>query len=166
MNVREACRKSVRTCAPNTSVAEAGRIMAEVGRCTLPVVDDVGKLLGLIQSRDLLLLVSLSGHCPDDIPVRAAVVPMLYSCRMADEVREALRTMRLQRTHSLPIVDGAGVFQGMLSLEDLALAAKTEQMAGPSDISHEDIVLAMKMVYGARAKANTLVPEDQPLIWL
>jgi CBS domain-containing protein len=48
MRAREAMTRDVHTVSPNATVAEAALVMRETGHGTLPVVDDGGKLLGLV----------------------------------------------------------------------------------------------------------------------
>src|SRR5512140_3418936 len=140
MNVGDACSRTVPSCTEETSLAEAGRLLRESEAPCLPVVSDVGKLVGLVSDRDLFEALSLANRPAEDVSVRSALRPILPSCRGTDGVREALRIMRTEGTRLLPVVDGAGVFQGMLTLDDLALAARPERAAGPADITDEDVV--------------------------
>jgi CBS domain-containing protein len=166
MNVEDVCHRKSPTCLGDTTVAEAGRLMREGDVRTLPVLNDAGKVLGLVEERDLLHLVILSGRPADVLPIRAAVHPLLHSCRKTDSLRDALRTMRTQGMELLPVVDGAGLLEGILSFDDLAFAAKTEGAAGPTDVTDEDVVLAMKMMRKERPRDNPRVSEYHPVIWI
>jgi CBS domain-containing protein len=166
MNVGEACTRTVPSCTEETSLAEAGRLLRESEVDCLPVVSDVGKLVGLVSDRDLFEALSLAGRPAEDVPVRSALRPILQSCRGTDGVRDALRIMRTQGTRLLPVVDGAGVLQGMVSLDDLALAARPEGAAGPGDITDEDVVLALKLIQQRKSAPQQAAPENRSKIWI
>jgi len=166
MNVGDACIQTIPFCTEETSLAEAGRLLREGEADCLPVVSDEGKLVGLVSDRDLFEALSLAGRPAEDVPVRSALRPILQSCRGTDGLRDALRIMRTQGTRLLPVVDGAGVLQGMLSLEDLALAARPEGAAGPADITDEDVVLALKLIGQRKSAPKRPAPETRPKIWI
>jgi hypothetical protein len=46
----------------------------------------------------------------------------------------------------------------MLSLSDVALAAKPDRYAGPTDVTDEDLALAMKTICGRRLPLESRVP--------
>lgn len=166
MNVGDLCHRTSFTCSAETTLAEAARLMREGDVHSLLVLSDVGKVLGWVEERDLLHLCVLSNRPPDVLPIRAAVHPVLYSCRKSDGLRDALRTMRTQGLQLLPIVDGAGILEGVLSFDDLAFSAKTEATAGPTDVTDEDVVLAMKMMRKERVREHPPIPEHQPVTWI
>lgn len=146
MKVEDVCVRSVRSCTKESTLADAGNLMWE-GNCdALPVVDEVGRVVGIIFDRDVCMAAAVTGQPASAMPVRVAFHPRVHTCRMLDGVRDALRTMRIRRVRRLPVVDGADLLQGMLSLEDLARAAKPDREAGSGDISFEDLALALKMI--------------------
>jgi CBS-domain-containing membrane protein len=161
MKVEEICTRAVKSCGRETSVADAADLMWEADCGALPVVDDSGRVVGIVTDRDLCMALALTGQRAEDLPVRSLVSSTLRTCRPADEVRDALRTMRLYKVRRLPVVDGAGVLQGMLSLCDLARASRPDATAGPSDIADEDLTLALKAIC-ARKPAASAAPAPRP----
>jgi len=160
MRVEDVCTRSVKSCAKNTSLADAANLMEE-GECgILPVLDDAGKVLGVVTDRDICLTLALIRQPAADVPVRVLSTRTLHTCRLHDGLREALGTMRTNRVRRLPVVDGAGVLQGMLSFCDVALAAKPERLAGPTDVTDEDLALALKTI-SARKPLETPSPTPQ-----
>jgi CBS domain-containing protein len=129
----------------------------------LPVIDEGGRVVGIVTDRDLCMALALTGRAPADLPVRSVVHSSLHTCRPSDEVREALRQMRLHRIRRLPVVDGAGVLQGMLSFADVARVARPDGLAGPADIADEDLVLALKTIC-ARKRVDPPVPAPEHVI--
>lgn len=159
MKVDEICTRSVKSCAQETSLADAANLMWEADCGVLPVLDEAGRVIGVVTDRDICMALALISQPAADVPVRVLLRLPLHTCRPSDEIREALRTMRTERVRRLPVVDGAGILQGMLSFNDLALAAKPERLAGPSDVTDEDLMLALKTI-GAhrRAAASPMEP--------
>jgi predicted transcriptional regulator len=66
----------------------------------------------------------LSGQPLAQIPVGRAMSKQLWTCRADAPVEEALAKLCEHQVHRLAVVDGDGVLIGVLSLSDLALAAK------------------------------------------
>ena len=150
MKVEDIFTREAKSCTPETSAADAADLMYETDCGALPVVDEGGKVIGLVTDRDLALALALTGRPATDLPVRTLLHPTLHTCRTSDEVRDALRTMRLHKIRRLPVVDGAGVLRGMLSFSDVVRAARPDATAGPAEIAHEDVVLALQAICARR----------------
>ena len=158
MIVQEVCTRGVQSCAKDQSLAEAGKIMWDSECGVLPIVDDAGIVTGIITDHDLCMAVVLSGQPAAELPVRMVLQPTVPTCRLSDGVREALGTMRTHKVPHLPVVDGAGVLRGMLFLKDVALASKPDRVAGPTDVTFEDIALAMKTLGRSRLPLEIRIP--------
>jgi CBS domain-containing protein len=157
MKVGDICTRTVKSCGRETSAADAADRMWEADCGALPVVEESGRVVGIVTDRDLCMALALTGQRPEDLPVRTMLPAVLHTCRLADEVRDALRTMRLHKIRRLPVVDGAGVLQGMLSFSDLARVSRPDALAGPADIADEDLSLALKTIC-ARKPAEAAAP--------
>jgi len=55
MRVRDLMEQSAVTCAPATSLVEAGEVMRREDIESLPVVDDRGQIVGIVTDRDIVL---------------------------------------------------------------------------------------------------------------
>lgn len=53
MRVRESMRANVRTCRPNEAISRAERVMKECGSRRVPVVDELGVLIGILSLDDV-----------------------------------------------------------------------------------------------------------------
>lgn len=157
MKVEQICTRPAKSCTPESTLADAGNLMGEADCGLLPVVDDAGRVVGVVTDRDICLALSLTGKPANQVPVRILLQDAVHTCGMGEGVRDALRTMRTRKVRRLPVVDGAGVLCGVISLGDVARAAKPERLAGPSDVTDEDLALALKTISG-RAPAGTAVP--------
>src|SRR4030095_9400718 len=115
MKVEQIFTREVKSVSRETSAAEAADLMWEADCGGLPVVDEGGRVVGIVTDRDLCMALALTNQSAADLPVPSLLPPPLHTCRLSDEVGEALRIMRLHKIRRLPVVDAAGVLQGMLS---------------------------------------------------
>ncbi len=146
MRVYSVMKREPRTCAPETDLATAGRIMAQVDCGFLPVIDAERRVVGLITDRDICLAVTLRDELPSSMRVEHAISGEVYSCNADEEVTEALNTMREFGVRRLPVVDLAGRIEGILSLDDVVLEARalgSEQFTGPF---YSDIARTLKAI--------------------
>ena len=116
------------TVPPDTPVSEAWRTMTERRFRHMPVVEDGGRLVGIVTQRDLLVAARVSGQRidpDDDRPVselmKREVDTVRPECCAAEAARHMLRTKR----SCLPVVDETGTLVGILTEADyLRLAAR------------------------------------------
>ena len=154
MKVKEICTRTVRTCTPETKLSEAGWSMWEGDCGILPVVDEDGKIVGVITDRDICMSASTKYRPAAEIAVRDAFSGKVLTCGGNDDVRDALKTMRQAGIRRIPVVDAQGKLEGILSLNDVALASQDERAAKPTDATYEDLALAMKAICGRRLAAK------------
>ena len=101
--------------APAASLAEAKAVMARSRVGTLVVVDENGRLLGLLTERDLRFAADASQRVGDRMTPRDALV-VHEGTPTADE---AERVMVARKIKKLPLVDGAGILRGLITAKDL-----------------------------------------------
>jgi CBS domain-containing protein len=133
MKIQDVMTSSVRTCGPNSNLADVVREMWEADCGVLPVVTDDGRVIGMITDRDICVAVATQGRTADRIVVReVARNPQVSSCLVTDDTTVALKTMQERQLHRLPVVDGEGRLRGIVSLNDLVThkgAANAAQIA-------------------------------------
>ena len=103
------------TVPPEIPLREARRRMQEFGVGGVVVVDEDGKLLGMVTSRDVLL-------SPDeDVPVRKVMTPRQRLVVAAhDEHLESARDILYRhRIEKLPLVDGEDRLVGLITAKDI-----------------------------------------------
>ena len=101
--------------APSATLAEAKAVMARSRVGTLVVVDEHGRLLGLLTERDLRFAADPSQRVGDRMTPRDALV-VHEGTPTADE---AERVMVARKIKKLPLVDGAGILRGLITAKDL-----------------------------------------------
>jgi CBS domain-containing protein len=161
MKVEDICTRDVKSCTRETPLADAGNLMWDENCDVLPVVDEIGKVLGVITDRDICMAAAVTRQPAPVMPVRVAFQPDVPACRLGDGVRDALRMMRFHKVRRLLVVDGAGILKGILTLTDVALAAKPDRVADTTDVSYEDLALAFKTIFAPRGKEADPVPAPE-----
>ena len=123
MQVAEIMTKDVCSCSPGMNAAAAAELMWNRNFGGLPIVDDGGRVLGIVTDRDLFLALGTSNRRPAELPLGEIMNKDVAHCRPGSDVRDALKTMAQRQLRRLLVVDEAGNLRGMLSLADVALRA-------------------------------------------
>jgi len=121
----------VKTCRPETNLAEAVRDMWEADCGALPVVNDEGRVTGMITDRDICIALATRDRVADRIAVREVTRNQAYTCLLDDDATAALHAMKAHKIRRLPVVDGEGHVRGMLSLNDIVTHAGA---ASPTEV--------------------------------
>jgi CBS domain-containing protein len=128
----------VTSCGPNATLVAAAGVMRGYNCSTLPVIDGGGKVIGMITDRDICLAVSKKDHDVSRIKVSEVISGKVYACAPADDVKDALKTMRKKKAPGLPVVNGAGVLKGILSIDDILLHARKARGKKSRKLSYKD----------------------------
>ncbi|MBI3856789.1 MAG: CBS domain-containing protein, partial [Planctomycetes bacterium] len=124
MNISEICTRGVKSCRPQDDLAAAAAIMWERDCGAVPVLDEAGKLVGVITDRDICIAVATRKRLASEIPVVEVMSGKAVACRTGDSIQEALRLMREARIRRLPILDEKGALKGIVSVNDIILAVR------------------------------------------
>ncbi len=161
MRVRDSMSKSVVSISPSTTIAEALDTMVRSRLSGLPVIDDVGRLVGMVSEGDFLRRSELGAEKPSSswiasllMPGKAAKAYARAHGRRVDEIMsgnvatvepnaslgEAAALMEKRRVKRLPVVEDERVV-GILSRSDFmrTLAEIVRPNADEQPASDEDI---------------------------
>ncbi len=96
------------------TIREASNLMARFKISGVPIVDDAGKLVGIITNRDLQFESSL------DRPIEEAMTrENLITAPMGTTLDEAEAILGKHRIEKLPVVDEKGLLQGLITVKDI-----------------------------------------------
>lgn len=123
MQVQEVMTPSPCACGPGANLSEAIQMMWEGDFGILPVVDDVGHVLGIVTDRDIAIAAGTRNVPASQIPVSDVMTREVQVCHPHNGIPAALALMRERRVRRLPVVDDADRLCGLLSLNDAVLAA-------------------------------------------
>lgn len=108
---------SVVTVAPDTTVLDAIRLMAEKNIGSVVVVDN-SRFLGIVSERDYSRKVILKGKHSSDTKVSEIMSTDLPSLRSDDGVDHCMNIMSQQNLRYLPVFDSNGL-AGIISMSDV-----------------------------------------------
>ena len=105
------------TIEPGATAADAARRMLETGVSSVLVVDEGGRLTGLITATDFVSLVRRN-EPKDETPVEAFMTTDVVTVSPDDSVGDLAEPTDRGYTH-LPVVEAGGELVGMVSTTDL-----------------------------------------------
>lgn len=123
MKIRDLMTREPATCSPTTNLAAAAKLMLDADCGILPVVDGEGKLVGVVTDRDMYIALATRDKRASDITVGDVARTQVFRCEPDDDVETALTTMRQHRVRRLPVEGFGGTVIGIVSMNDLVLAA-------------------------------------------
>jgi CBS domain-containing protein len=146
MKVREVMTSHVKSCRPETNLAAVATLMWEGDCGVLPVVDNAGKVVGMITDRDIAIATATQGRLAAEIAVSDVISGKVYACTVDEDVKPAFKTMRHERVHRLPVVNEDGMLQGILCMNDMVLRAEEAKGRHVPDFSYEEVMSTLKAI--------------------
>jgi CBS domain-containing protein len=125
MQIKDIMTPTVRTCSSGTNVAAAAALMLDGDCGILPVVDDEGKLAGIVTDRDLFIALATRNALASKLTIGEVARKHVWTCSTDDDVHDALATMKEHRVRRLPVEGVGGTVAGIVSMNDIVLAAGT-----------------------------------------
>lgn len=102
------------TLGPDRPLREAAQLMTRFKISGVPIVDDQGRLVGIITNRDLQFERSL------DRPIREVMTQeKLITAPVGTTLDEAERILGRHRIEKLPVVDEQGILRGLITVKDI-----------------------------------------------
>jgi CBS domain-containing protein len=146
MKVHDVMTEEVKFCGPETNLAAAAAIMWENDCGALPIVADSGKAIGVITDRDIAIALGTRNKQAAEIPVRQVISGQLFAASPDDDIHCALKLMRKEKVHRLPVINTQGKLEGILSLNDVALHTMHPNGKATPALNYEDVVSTLKAV--------------------
>jgi CBS domain-containing protein len=119
MKVRDLCLRNVAVCRYDSTLVQAGALMRQHNVGALPVVDQSERVVGVLTDRDIALEVTRRNERPSEILADEVMAERVVTCSSEDDVRRALKLMVKHRVRRLPVTDGDGFLEGILSIDDV-----------------------------------------------
>lgn len=139
MKAKDLMTSQPKTCTPDTNLAAAAELML-AGDCgMLPVVNE-GRLVGVVTDRDLYIALATRNRCASELTVGDVAQSPVYTCAPEEEADAVLATMRTHRVRRVPVEGFGGTVLGVISLDDLALAA------GGQSLADRDVVATLQAI--------------------
>jgi len=110
---------------PDALVTEAAQLLARHRIGAVPVIE-AGRLVGILSERDIVRALARSAESLGRTRVRALMTADVFVARESDPLENVLELMSTKRIRHLPVVDGAGMVIGIVTLGDVAWARERE----------------------------------------
>ena len=120
--VEDVMTERPRALRPETTVMEAARAMETEDVGALPVVEDGGRLAGIVTDRDLALRV-LGDDLDHSTSVARVVSTELVTVSGSDSLEHAMQLMADHQIRRLPVVGDEDRLIGMVAVADISAAA-------------------------------------------
>ena len=114
------------TIRPDTTVAEAARLLSERRIGAVVVSSDGRKAEGILSERDIVRELSRSGAEVLERTASEMMTRKVSTCVCADDALEVLERMTQGRFRHLPVVDDSGAMMGVVSIGDAVFARLKE----------------------------------------
>jgi IMP dehydrogenase len=102
------------TLGPSARLREATAMMREYSISGVPIVDDAGRLVGILTNRDLVFETDL------DRPVHEVMTSEgLVTAPIGTSLEQAEETLRRNKIEKLPVVDDDGTLKGLITVKDI-----------------------------------------------
>ena len=129
MQIAQLMERNLKTCRPTDMLDIAAELMWDHDVGALPVVDDAGMLVGIVTDRDACMAAFTQRLALHELPVSVAMTKHVVTCRGEDNAMKAADLMARHKIRRIPVVDDDDRPVGIVSLNDLALAAmRRDQM--------------------------------------
>lgn len=116
--------RNVSTVLPNDTAQQAARIMRDEDCGALPVVDRMGRIIGMVTDRDITIRLVASGADPRYSQVQDCMTDEVFACHVNDSVEDCMREMSRHQVRRMPIVNDRNQVLGIVSQSDLARHAE------------------------------------------
>jgi CBS domain-containing protein len=111
----------IHTIAPEASVFDALKLMADRNIGALLVVDRESRMVGILSERDYARKVVLHGHSSRETPVSAIMTGTVVSIPAETTIDECMGLMTVRHIRHLPVTEG-GRPVGVVSIGDIGRA--------------------------------------------
>jgi CBS domain-containing protein len=147
MHVKDIMTPDPRVCSPDTNLAAAGALMLDGDCGILPVVAD-GRLVGVVTDRDMFIALATRDKRASELTIGEVATGQVLTCRPEDDVHAVLTAMKTHRVRRIPVEGFGGTVLGIVSINDLVLAA------GPRKaVRNEDVVWTCQAICAHRHPA-------------
>jgi CBS domain-containing protein len=144
MKVKDLMTPEPRTCTRKTNLAEAAALMLDADCGILPVVEPDGKLVGIVTDRDMYIALATRNKLASQLTVGEVTKTRVLTCGPDDDVQTALATMKEHHVRRLPVEGFGGTVAGVVSMNDILLAA------GRRGVANAEIVDTLQAICAHR----------------
>ena len=141
MRARDIMTKNPECCRREQTARDAARVMRDRDCGVVPIVDDGGRVVGIVTDRDLTVRAIAAGKGPDT-RLSEVMTAVAACCGQDDDLRDVEQKMAELQVRRIPIVDAGGRSLGIISQADIARAASIDDGV----VTGEEIALVVEQI--------------------
>lgn len=154
MNVESVMTPDPKTCTTQDNLNRAANLMWEGDCGSIPVVDETGRLCGVLTDRDLCMASYTQGKPLHEIQVAAAMSKTLFTLAPNASIEDALALFTERKVRRAPVVNQIGVVIGILSIADIVHADATGKLK--KHVKPESVLAAVHAVSKPRHEKSAV----------
>lgn len=159
MKVADVMTSDLVTCRADDSLNRAAQLMWEHRCGTVAVVDDAGKVLGVLSDRDVCMAAYTQGRRLDDVAVANAMSRAVRTCSASAAVEDAEDIMAAHAVRRVIVIGDDGRACGMLSIDDIARSGA--EWDGKGEIDLEQVALTLGEISRRSGATDDDTPDEQ-----
>jgi CBS domain-containing protein len=152
MKITDIMTKNVRSCHSADTLACAAQLMWDHDIGAVPVVDDRGRVIGMITDRDICMAAYTRGQTLGEVCVGDVMSTKVMTCVETDSDKEVARMMANGQIRRIPVIDANQNVIGIISLNDLARATRNGRPVPANEVA-ETLAAVCEPRRGAYATA-------------
>ena len=153
MTVQEVMTERVIWCSPGTNLAAAAALFWENNTGALLVLDDEGKLSGILTDRHMCIAVGTRNRRPSELKVEDVMQNKVLTCKATDHIRAAVHLMRRANVRRLPVVSDHGAVEGIVSIDDILMNVQR-------DYGNVDAISYREMLHSLQSIIRRIDPPE------
>jgi CBS domain-containing protein len=134
MNVSEVMTAAPEACRPDDNLSEAVALLWNADCGALPVTDHAGHVAGILTDRDICIALGTRNIRASEADVSSVMQTNVHTCQPTEDVLSVLARMGERRVRRMPVVDTVGRLVGVLSINDVVLAAGARNGVRPAAV--------------------------------
>lgn len=154
MKIHELMTRDPIACSPATNLAAVAEVMFQQDCGIVPVVGEGDVVLGVVTDRDVAIALGTRHRLAADVRADEVMTSHVRCVREDEDVSVALEAMKAARVRRLPVLGLDGTLAGVLSINDLILAAA----GGRPGVAHGDVISVLAAISEHRAPLGRLAP--------
>ncbi|HEX8824445.1 MAG TPA: CBS domain-containing protein [Archangium sp.] len=127
LTARELMTRNVKTARLESSLRDVARIMKDEDCGIVPVVDERGRLRGLITDRDLVIRTLAEGRPPDTLLARDIMTDDVEAVTPDEDIHGIIALMGQRQVRRVPVVERDDRLVGIIAMADIATRADSDE---------------------------------------
>jgi CBS domain-containing protein len=128
-------------CSRHNTARDAARVMRDRDCGCVPIVDDAGRVVGIVTDRDLAVRGIAEGRDVNTL-LSELMTSVAVVCGQDDDLRDVEQKMAEMQVRRIPIVDAGGRCLGIISQADIARAASHDDGV----VTGEEVALVVEQI--------------------